>query len=92
MIFASFSELNYIWAAIVKATTNNELGTAAKVAPDEGDRRKERLICIYTYDFTDVDDVTRVVRKLKDMGLVDSRGKGIYYKCGESSMFLRRLV
>jgi hypothetical protein len=82
MIFASPEEVNLIWSVIAKAIANNELGTAAKVAPDDGQTRKDRLICIYTHNFTDVADVTRVARKLKDLGLLDGRGRGIYYKLG----------
>jgi hypothetical protein len=76
------STVDAVWAVVAKATAQGELGTAAKVAPDEGDDRRPRVICIYTPDFTDLDDVTRVLRKMKDLGLVDTRGKPIYYKCG----------
>lgn len=82
MIFAATDEVNAKWRIIAKATAQNELGTVAKVAPDDGVARKERLICIYTYDFTDVGDVTRVAKKLKELQLIDSRGRGIFYKCG----------
>lgn len=74
-------EINVIWSVIARYTANNELGIAAKVAPDQGDLSKPRLICIYTKDFKDMDDVRRVAKKLKDIGLVDLR-KPIWYKCG----------
>jgi hypothetical protein len=81
MIFAQPNEVNAIWSVIARATAKNELGIAAKVGPDDGHDRKPRLICVYTKDFTDIKDVSRVVHKLKDIGVVD-RGKAIYYKCG----------
>ena len=83
MIFCPSEEVNAIWAVVAKATANNELGIAAKVALDDGsDRRKERLMCIYTKDFSDLEDVRRVITKMRDLGLVETRGRGIYYKCG----------
>lgn len=83
MVFCQANEVNAIWAVIARATANNELGIAAKVSPDDGDDRKARVICIYTKDFTDLKDVSRVVHKLKDLGVIDSRGKPIWYKCGK---------
>lgn len=82
MIFCPPQDVNAVWGVVARATANNELGTAAKVAPDEGTAQKERLICIYTHDFSDREDVARVVQKIKELGLIDSRGRGIYYKCG----------
>lgn len=38
-----------------------------------------RLVCIYTKDFRDEDDVLRVLRELESMGLV-SGDRNIYYK------------
>ncbi|KAE9369364.1 DUF1917-domain-containing protein [Stipitochalara longipes BDJ] len=81
MIFCPASEVNAVWAVVARATANNELGIAAKVSPDDGGDRKDRVICTYTKDFTDMKDVSRVVHKLKDLGVVDSRAKPIYYKC-----------
>jgi len=83
MIFCTPEEVNAVWSIIARATATNDLGIAAKVAPDSGDSRKSRLICIYTKDFTDIKDVSRVAHKLKDLGLVESRGRGIFYKCGK---------
>ncbi|KAH8661662.1 hypothetical protein BGZ60DRAFT_413637 [Tricladium varicosporioides] len=81
MLFCPPNEINSVWEVVARAVANNELGSAAKVAPDDGNDRKPRLICIYTKDFSDMEDVTRVLVKLKDLGVVDNRGKNIYYKC-----------
>jgi hypothetical protein len=41
-----------------------------------------RLICVYTKDFTDVEDVRRVLHALIEMGLVAAdMPRGIAYKC-----------
>ncbi|KAJ7218912.1 ankyrin repeat-containing domain protein [Mycena rebaudengoi] len=65
------------------------IGIGAKIATaskEEGDR--SRLICVYTRDFTDEEDVKRVLLELGRMGFVPaekggskSKGKGIHYKC-----------
>lgn len=92
MIFAKPNEVDLIWGAIAKAVANNDLGIAAKVAPDEGDPSKDRLICVYTKDFTDIEDITRVAKKLKDIGVWDPHAKkSYYYKCGKCAFEIGRL-
>ena len=89
MIFCQSNEVNALWAVVARATAENDLGIAAKVAPDSNDGR-DRLICIYTKDFNDIEDVTRVIRKMKNLGLVDCRGRPLYYKCGQYEFLGRR--
>lgn len=86
MFFCPPEEVNAIWEVVARGTAANELGVAAKVAPDAGDDRSLRLICVYTKDFSDMKDVTRVANKLKEYGLIETRGKPIYYKCGKSAL------
>jgi len=81
MLFCETHEVDAIWYTVANATASNELGRAAKVAPRGHEDRQSRLICIYTKDFTDTNDVARVLSKLRDLGLVSMRGKSIYYKC-----------
>lgn len=85
MLFCPSAEVNEVWEIVAKATANNELGIAAKVAPRSPieDPRKDRLICVYTADFKDLNDVGRVLRKLRELRLVEARGCPIYYKPGE---------
>ncbi|KAI1751104.1 hypothetical protein F4782DRAFT_204149 [Xylaria castorea] len=79
MLFCTTFEVNEVWEIIAKATANNELGIAAKVAPKSNvDQRRERLICVYTADFSDMKEVTRVAKMLKQLGLV--KNKPLYYK------------
>ncbi|KAI4113143.1 MAG: hypothetical protein LQ345_005806 [Seirophora villosa] len=82
MLFPSPDDVNSQWALVAEATVNRELGTAAKVAPDSGDGdRNPRLICVYTKDFSDMDDVKRVLERLVELGLVKRKDdRGIYYK------------
>ncbi|KAH3920329.1 hypothetical protein HBI56_068580 [Parastagonospora nodorum] len=78
MLFPKLEEVNQVWKKVVEGVINNRLGPTAKVAPDEG-KPGDRLICIYTRDFRDQDDVLRVLLELETMGLVNS-GRSIYYK------------
>jgi len=83
MLFPSHAFVDQAWFKVAKATWEGRLGHAAKVALDAADPHKDdHVICIYTDDFTNKDDVLRVLRELKMMGLahdgLDERG--IYYK------------
>ena len=88
MLFPAPDRVNSAWSKIAKATANNELGLAAKVAAavsDEEDPNKARLICIYTDDFEDKKDVKRVCQRLAALGFVNGtgatgEGRAIYYK------------
>ncbi|KAH6653734.1 hypothetical protein BKA67DRAFT_562947 [Truncatella angustata] len=76
MLFCSVHTVNEVWGIVAKATSNNELGIAAKVATRwRDDTRTERLVCVYTADFADKRDVERVALKLQELGLVQPRGK-----------------
>lgn len=85
MLFVEPTLVNEVWERVATATARNELGIAAKVAPrEERGSTRERLVCIYTYDFRDRDDVARVLHRLRQLELVRDRaaGKPIYYKAG----------
>lgn len=82
MFFPSLEKLPRLWRLIAEGVTENRLGTAAKVATDDGSPdAATRLTCVYTKDFTDTDDVLRVLEELVKMGLVEEHSRGIYYKC-----------
>ncbi|KAI9758529.1 MAG: hypothetical protein M4579_003021 [Chaenotheca gracillima] len=83
MLFPVASSINSIWNPVAEATANNTLGTAAKVATatEESSDRGPRLVCVYTKDFADVEDVKRVLERLVELGVVQTGRKGIYYKC-----------
>lgn len=82
MLFPAPSDVDEVWTKVAGATLAGTLGIAAKVATaGDDDRSKEsRLICVYTKDFSDKDDVKRVLRKLLDLQLARG-GRGIFYKC-----------
>jgi hypothetical protein len=65
-------ELDAAWAKIRKATEAGLLGNSSKAAtalpnPNAADPTK-RVICVYTYDSDDLDDVFRVRQALRHLG------------------------
>lgn len=92
MLFCAPSDVNDVWSLVAKATVDNTLGVAAKVAPRSPleDPRKDRLICVYTSDFSDKPDIGRVLQRLRELHLVETKFKQIYYKPGKllSSSFV----
>ena len=88
LLFVGPADVDYTWGKVARGTAENKLGVAAKVAVNAGEdgSGRERLICVYTKDFGDKDDIKRVLKKLKELGLLrraDDGEKPIYYKCGE---------
>jgi hypothetical protein len=82
MLFPQVHEVDDVWRTVCEGVDAGRLGTAAKVSTtcQEGD--SARLICVYTKDFTDLEDVKRVLLALVDMGLVRAdMPRGIMYKC-----------
>lgn len=80
MLFPGAANLERYWRTVATATVEGRLGPTSKSAvlnPGNSDT----LICVYTYDFSDRDDVERVLKALVDVGLCSAEGKPIYYKC-----------
>lgn len=84
MLFPPPGEVDAVWARVAAATAEGELGTAAKVET-RGRAEKERLVCVYTRDCREKEDVARVLIQMRELGLVRPGGKQIYYKSGELS-------
>lgn len=80
MIFPKVEEVDMVWERIKNKTIVGDLGISAKVAtarPNALARDKRvRLICVYTYDCEDKEDVLEVRRKLTQMGFKQT----LYYK------------
>jgi hypothetical protein len=80
--------VSHAWEIVAHAVATNQLGLGAKVSPKREDPETgNRLICIYTDDFSDKEDVIRVLRKIKELGLLP-HGRPIYYKCGKPIVLL----
>lgn len=79
MLFPNVGDLPHFWRAVAKATAEGKLGPTSKTAifnPNE----PETVICIYTYDFSDSNDVRRVLHELVELDLCSAHRKAIYYK------------
>lgn len=89
MLFPKEEEVNGTWLSVCEAVADDRLGNGAKVAIADHSRvsssankiSKSRLICVYTRDFSDLEDVRRVLDGLCELGLAPREGNGIYYKC-----------
>lgn len=69
LLFPAPRNVDAVWAKIARATFERRLGTAAKVATNKG-TGSTYVICVYCRDFTDREDVGRVLRVLReDLGL-----------------------
>lgn len=58
MLFPRPEIVDYYWSKVARATVNGELGDCAKVSTNDGSGRSP-VICVYTHDFTDEEDVKR---------------------------------
>ncbi|MGD0486033.1 MAG: putative phosphothreonine lyase domain-containing protein [Syntrophorhabdales bacterium] len=74
LIFAPISQIDEVWIRIKHATEHGRLGDSAKVAtakpnPNASDP-VTKVICVYTYDWTDKADVSRIRDELRALGIV----------------------
>ena len=72
LIFTPIEKVDETWAVIKEATEAGKLGDSVKVAtmypnPYNKDPSR-RVICVYTYDWTDEVDVHRVRQVLRELG------------------------
>jgi hypothetical protein len=74
--------IDEIWEKIKKNIEEGNLGPTAKVGSLGNDTF---MICVYTDDFTDRNELTRVLNKLVDLKLVGERG--ITYKSDLITLF-----
>lgn len=79
MLFVNQKNVDKAWAAVATALAKGNLGEGAKVATNDGSD-DSRLICVYTKDFGDMEDVKRVLKGMIAVDLVDEK-RPIYYKC-----------
>ncbi len=82
MLFPGPQDLQRYWRIVAQATADGKLGPVSKVGTyDPFDGKDETLICVYTYNFADMDDVRRVLDELVELQVCTRDGKPIYYKC-----------
>jgi len=61
------TSLKYTWLQVAEGVTSGLLGIAAKVAP-KNPGHYNHVICVYTKNYLDVDDVKRVREGLRRVG------------------------
>jgi hypothetical protein len=85
LIFVPEKDIDEVWAKIKKATEEGKLGGASKVAtakPSPLGRQGRKVICVYTYDWTDEKDARRVREELRKLGIINQ----IPYKSDEDTL------
>lgn len=58
MLFPKPTFADIAWSKVARATNTGKLGVAAKIATSDGSGRSP-VICVYTHDFADKEDVMR---------------------------------
>ena len=66
------AQIDEVWDKVRVATEHGLLGGSSKVATAKPNSNAKnaavRVICVYTYDWTDRDDVMRVREQLRELG------------------------
>ena len=86
LIFVCREDVDEVWAKVKRATEDGRLGDSSKVAtakpnPHAANPNK-KVICVYTYDWTDEKDVQRVRDELRRLGITSK----IPYKADEDTL------
>ena len=85
LIFTSFKKIDQYWKLIHDETIAGRLGMAAKAATSKSNEIAKnpfiKVICVYTYDSSDVADVMRVRARLREIGFE----KKLSYKTDEAT-------
>lgn len=85
LIFVRVYNLNKSWLKVKTATEKGRLGGMAKAATTKHNPKfpnsKVKVICVYTYDWHDEQDVQRVRTELRNIGIV----RKIAYKADEDT-------
>ena len=77
LLFCSEAEIDSVWEKIKKAQDADLLGNASKSSTVFGKKDRDKyVICVYTYDSSDEEDVLRVRESLRDLGF----DKPLHYK------------
>ncbi len=86
LVFVPVEQVDKVWSAIKRATEEGRLGDSSKAAtarpsPNAQDPNL-KVICVYTYDWTDVEDVRRVRQELRELGIT----RKIAYKTDQDTL------
>ena len=75
LVFRPRDQIDDVWVMIEDGTRKELLGIASKVSTLQQGKMRH-VICVYTYNYLDEEDVFRVREKLRDLGIEEL----LYYK------------
>ncbi|MFX1295275.1 MAG: putative phosphothreonine lyase domain-containing protein [Promethearchaeota archaeon] len=86
LVFVHKNQIDLVWKKIKFCIENGELGRSAKVStarpnPNAQDPEKH-VICVYTYNSDDVEDVRRIRQRLRELGITQK----IPYKTDKATL------
>jgi hypothetical protein len=74
LVFVKLAHVDAVWEKVKAATEQGLLGGSSKAAtmkPNPNATNPDtKVICVYTYDWADEEDVRRVREKLRELGIV----------------------
>ena len=86
LLFIPNEQVDEVWKSIKQAVEEGQLGGAAKVATAKPNSLAKdpnlKVICVYTYDWTDEQDVRRVRQELRRLGFIQK----LSYKADEDTL------
>jgi len=86
LIFVDPKDVDEVWLNVKEATEEGKLGSSAKVSTAKPNplagKSKQRVICVYTYDWMDEADVRKVREELRKIGITNK----IPYKADEDTL------
>lgn len=86
LVFINNKDVDMVWSKIKKAVEEGILGSEAKVATAKSNpnatNAKSKVICVYTYDCADEQDVRRIREELRKLGITTK----IPYKADEDTL------
>jgi len=92
LVFVDIKNVDEVWAKIKKATEEGRLGGCSKVSTAKPSPLAVspvmKVICVYTYDWTDEEDARRIREELRKLGIVDK----IPYKADEDTLKGRYMI
>lgn len=75
LLFDKVDEIDSMWEVIREATASGLLGPSSKVSTSKENKnakdRHTRVICVFTENYDDKDDVERIEKKLRELGIIN---------------------
>ncbi|MEO9257324.1 MAG: putative phosphothreonine lyase domain-containing protein [Crocinitomicaceae bacterium] len=86
LVFTDISEIDTTWQTIKKATERGQLGLGSKAATAKDNPNatsaSEKVICVYTYNWQDLNEINRVEKALRSIGIEQT----LFYKTDSDTL------